>query len=774
MIPGAPNPLMWGGGDPLDELGKIDRALRLRAAASAYLTRTPAGNGNLLKWTMSLWIKRGSLGTLMGILTAVQGGGNSEQIRFDGSNDTISYTDGASGGVQSAVFAGARRDPASHMHVVLGYDSANATAANRVTLEINGVLVGQTSINITQNRNSSINTAVAHRIGLIDGFANSDFTISQFAFVDGQKLASSAFAQAHARTNQWRPKSKAAIRAAVAVAGGARNGWGTNGCLLPFDDNTSTTTLGYDRSQSDTDTTGNNWTLTNVSLAAGATYDSVLDTPTGNYCVWNTLDKAGSGVVADGSLAFSNAAANYSPVRTTFLGDKAYAEFKSNSNTSSSVVIAVGLIAASRVLDTSVSGYNTSQCWDLYLANVSNINNSGSITGAGAAGVVGDIYKVYYDKTAGKAWIGKNASWYDSAFGTTGDPSTGANPTFSGLSGDMLLFASCYAAGLSANFGQQPFNYTPPTPAQANSTKKLSLNYPVMKSESAFVARTDTGANIVATLSAAAPWADWIRIYKRRDAAEGWRWQFSDDSANYMDSSSTAAKAAFPALGGTSYVGYALRVAAANGVATGRLVHVNGVADVVADGLGKSRKMVILKNEGTGSWYVYHPDLTAGKLLYLEQNVGETVDATISSVNSSGFTVAAALASGTYRWISIAEIDGFIKLGKYAGNGVSDGPFVSEGLCPVFSLTKSPSAAGANYEWYVFDSKRDVDNVITGSDLEMNSTNAEGISKPSYALDYVSNGRKLRSFSEGINYTSGFNYVHLSIAAFPFRYANAR
>ena len=93
----------------------------------------------------------------------------------------------------------------------------------------------------------------------------------------------------------------AAIRASVAAGGGARNGWGANGFFLPFDDVTSATTIGYDRSQSDADTTGNNWTSNNISLTAGNTYDSTLDTPTSVFCTWNPL-VPGDSVKSNGNL----------------------------------------------------------------------------------------------------------------------------------------------------------------------------------------------------------------------------------------------------------------------------------------------------------------------------------------------------------------------------------------------------------------------------------------------------------------------------------------
>ena len=41
----------------------LDRSLRFRSSASAYLNRTPASAGNRKTFTYSVWLKRGTLGS---------------------------------------------------------------------------------------------------------------------------------------------------------------------------------------------------------------------------------------------------------------------------------------------------------------------------------------------------------------------------------------------------------------------------------------------------------------------------------------------------------------------------------------------------------------------------------------------------------------------------------------------------------------------------------------------------------------------------------------
>ena len=53
--PGIPNPMLFSGGDPLDEFGKIERSVRYRLSATAYFVRnvttTPDSGGK--KFTVS-------------------------------------------------------------------------------------------------------------------------------------------------------------------------------------------------------------------------------------------------------------------------------------------------------------------------------------------------------------------------------------------------------------------------------------------------------------------------------------------------------------------------------------------------------------------------------------------------------------------------------------------------------------------------------------------------------------------------------------------------
>jgi hypothetical protein len=66
----------------------------------------------------------------------------------------------------------------------------------------------------------------------------------------------------------------------------------------------------------------------------------------------------------------------------------------------------------------------------------------------------------------GNVWIGKNDTWFGS-----GNPSTGANPYWTGLTGKFSPQA--LHGNVKLNFGQTAFTYTPPSGFKRLSTANL-------------------------------------------------------------------------------------------------------------------------------------------------------------------------------------------------------------------------------------------------------------------------------------------------------------
>lgn len=759
LVPGSVNPLlMMQSGDPLDEFGKIDHAVRLNASDSSCFTLSYAAPTDGKKWTLVLRGKRTKPDVQQIIFSAGSGVSNTDiaVVGFDANNNLIinSYN-GVSAFYYRRISNKVYRDFGAHYDICIGYDST-ASDPNKLVVSDDGVVItswksGNDGYPLytepTLNAVSVINSALAHAIGRSQNgggaFYSNDYA-AQVVFIDGNALPHSSFGLVHPRTNQWRTRSLSTIKALVDAGG-------VNSRLYDFADGSvaDATHLGKDASAK-----GNNATPVNISVAAGSGCDYMTDTPTRNHPTFDVLDviKVGTRTLANGNLELTSSLGGG---RATIpLPSSGKWVFEGGFTAAPSGNAGFGICQA----DSDISG-------GVIATNAIAYNCNGNKTTGGAYSAFGATYNNTNVVRVEADCDAKSAEFFK-------DGVSQGTISFSSLTGSLYFMhtnASSVSVTAWMNFGQRALAGTPTGGFKTLNAKNMAFPK-VSKSSSAFVSVTDSGANIAATLAAArSGWSAYIDIVKRRDPTlEGWRWIFSDDTTYYIDSAGTAAKAAVPAFGGTSYIGYSLKVSAANGVATGRLSHTNGVADVVTDGLSNSRKVVMLRNEAGGDWFYYHPDLTAGKLLYLNQNAGETTDASINSITASGFTVAAALATGTYRWVSIAETEGVCKLFKYSGNGSNDGPNPWCAGQPAMLSTKRIDTGGNNH--YICDTTRNPNNNVEW-ELYFDLT-AGDQDQPTFSWDLLSGSVKVRGTNIGFN-TSGAVHVCIAFLKSAFRYSNA-
>jgi Concanavalin A-like lectin/glucanases superfamily len=213
----------------------INNSLRFRASASAYLNRTPTSTGNRQTFTISTWVKRGTVGARQHIFISanpvVNTGGQQElQFAFD-SSDRIEITGGVSGVGQDLNLTTTQvfRDPSAWYHLVVSIDTTQATSSNRMKFYVNGVQVTAfgTAIYPSQNHNTAVNLInFSHRIGgsggsYLDGYQ------TEINLIDGQALTPSSFGETDAITGSW-------------VAKKYTGTYGTNGFYLPFTSNSNT------------------------------------------------------------------------------------------------------------------------------------------------------------------------------------------------------------------------------------------------------------------------------------------------------------------------------------------------------------------------------------------------------------------------------------------------------------------------------------------------------------------------------------------------------
>ena len=106
-------------------------------------------------------------------------------------------------------------------------------------------------------------------------------------------------------------------------------------------------------------------------------------------------------------------------------------------------------------------------------------------------------------------------------------------------------------------------------------------------------------------------------------------------------------------------------------------------------------------------------------------------------------------------------------MGTYAGNYNTDGPFIYTGFKPAYVLIKVTNTSD---NWTVHDSARGPYNA-NQPELRPN-TNAVEADSSDTAIDFLSNGFKLRNSDTGYNRL--YNYLYLAFAETPFKTANAR
>jgi hypothetical protein len=458
------NPLLLGGADG-DQVLPIQRSVRLRSGNSAYFNRTPSIAGSNGTFTWSGWVKRGALGAGQVLFGCTITEGNAYTILNFNSADTLQFSH-VFGGVSQWALGTSQvfRDPSAWYHIVAVADTGNATQSDRVRLYVNGVriTVFGSSTAASLNASSYINSTNLHAIGRYGSSQYLDGYLTEINFIDGQPLTPDSFGFTNSTTGVWQPKRYTGT-------------YGTNGFNLKFEDNSgiTATTIGKDSSSNN-----NNWTPNGISITAGATYDSMIDTPTpysdggnnrGNYPTLLVNASQGSGAYSDGNLGFKSSVANQwkGAHASMFLpSGKFYFEatIQALSANNFFMIGACG-IQTTNTLYANLTG-QVANGWGVQCNGTSggtkyNNNATVNVSNASFAGwVAGNTLQCAVDVTNGRIWFGKNDVWLE------GNPSAGTGASYTNLTGAIAPSVSVYGTGvdkLAVNCGQRPFAYTPPT-----------------------------------------------------------------------------------------------------------------------------------------------------------------------------------------------------------------------------------------------------------------------------------------------------------------------
>ena len=800
---------------------QISRSLRFNSEDSAYLSRTFGTPTDNLKWTMSMWVKRGVINSPRALFSAPFSGSSNFSIGFSASGssasgDFINYhipNVGSRPFVTSAVY----RDTSAWYHFVFVFDSANATQADRFIIYVNGVRQAASTASVSLNQACAFNQSGVEGVigkgstgyGTASDYA--DGYLTEINFIDGQALTPSSFGRTSTTTGVWEP---------LAYTGT----YGTNGFYLNFSDNSNTTaaTLGKDYSGN-----GNNWTPNNFSVTAGAGNDSLVDSPTaygtdtgvggevrGNYCTWNPLDSSGN-TLANGNLQVTEAGSSYNQTLATQAIDyKTYAEF-----TLATLSGQIGVQSGARN-DTGSGGfsmmtigYNTVTTGS-YAAG--EVNTAGSASGTTyTAPSTNDVFMIAVDPSNGKVWMGLQGTWFNSGNPAAGTGEVGTISTSSIL---RFVFGRNAASGgvVYANFGQRAFAYTAPSGFKALVTTNLPT--PTIGATSTTLAGnyfnanlwTGTGASNAITGVGFSPDFVWI---KKRSGADNHNLYDTNRGANKRlisnstnaENTETQALMSFDSNGftlgtdggvnqsGQTYVGWSWRGSDSSAVTNtaGTITSTVSASTTsgfsiatfttpssftnatVGHGLGVAPSMIIVRRLTTSDWITWHTSIgTNGYLTLNTTNQSGSDSGAFNGTSSTTWTMGSnswwQAAAANWICYSFAAVAGYSAFGSYTGNGSTDGPFVYTGFRPEFILRKN---ASDTWDWHITDSSRNTYNAAT-SLLFPNLSNAEATNNV-YAIDIVSNGFKIRSSEPYMN-GSGNTFIYAAFAEFPFKFSLAR
>ena len=785
----------------------IERSLRFNDDDSTVLTRTPSGAGNRKTYTISAWVKRCTIGGVHPIFSRYTANNDAGFLGlYINSDDYIYFTGWSTVYVKSNRLY---RDLIAWSHILLKVDTTQGTASDRIKLYFNGELQTLATYNApSQNADLNINEAVEHRIGNYNPSGGNFFDgyMADIHFLDGYAYDSSYFGYTDSQTGLWRPKKYEGV-------------YGTNGFHLEFKDNSSTSAFGKDTSGN-----GNDFTTSNFSVTDGKNYDSMIDTPTNNFPTLNPLhDDPYSSTsytaptLRDGNLNYrtnTTSLNNYAESSIYFpRSGKWYIEIiLSNVNIGSGVGYA----------QIDVAGY---YLWWHYASPYYEIQ---TVSGKQTIGSLSndDIIQIAYDVDSGYIWYGKNNTWYLSGDPSSGTPMSPAAQS-SNSDGSVKLFLNGRTGSaqniMHVNFGQRPFNYTPPTGFKALCSKNLPPNVPsIIRPQKHFDTLLYTATGNAMTVTGLEFKPDFI-WQKRRDATSGSHFHywfnsvvggryglqsnttgaefdsgndnnivFKDGGFDMVASSGGQGNAASGTYVTWCWKAGGAAVSNSDGTITSQ-VSANTEAGfsivsytgseannaTVGHGLGKSPDWVIVKDRDTNSagnnWYVFHSALASGHYVKLNQTsataaLSGTSNGGVGSVTSTTFNFVQGT-SGNNKNVNESgdnfiaycwtAIPGYSKFGKYTGNGNADGPFVLTGFRPAVIIFKNASTAT---NWEIYDTKRQLDNP-TLLNLYLNSSSSEETSSV-VEIDILSDGFKIKTSWSEIN-NDNDTHIYMAFAEQP-------
>ena len=781
----------------------IQRSLIFNNDDNTRLSRTIGSTSNRRTFTHSFWIKRTMKSAEQYVLYNGHSSGTPYfDARFEANDHQFQFIDYTGSHAMQLRTEKRFRDAGSWYHIVIAMDTTQGTASNRAKLYVNGVQETDFSVESYPSQNHDTGANVSGHLQVLGtlkaGTSNDlDGYLAEVHFIDGYQYDASYFGFTDPVTNIWSPKRYEGT-------------YGTNGYYLDFSDNSSTAALGIDKSPNGNDFTANNF----------ATTDSVIDTPTNNFCTLNPLD-AGTITESQGNLKVTRDSAHETIQGTMSMpSGKWYWEVYNGMPGGSTDGTLIGLGSnASNILNSHVGSTATSWGYE----NTGLVWNNSNGTGSNASLANGDIFGIAYDADQGIIRFYKNGTLQNDGY--TGVTANDYMPQVSLYHSNSFLVAnfgqdSSFAGNKTAQgktdaSGLGDFYYTPPTGYKALCSRNLPLTVPsVVKPQKHFECVTFTGNGSTGQSITSLDFQPDFIWFKNRSAGNNHasmnsvigRSKGLYPDSNSIDFNSSAGRdlVSFDPNGftvgnpeqasstnnnGSNLVAWCWKAGGATAVSNSdgsitSSISANqeggfsivtytgtGSAATIGHGLGKTPKLIWVKNRTTTQdWFVNNGMIFNDYGKYYKLNSSSSSNASDTNVFPNTAPTSTVFSVGTdnavngngdnyvaYIW---SEIPGFSQFGYWTGNGSSDGTYVHTGFTPRMMIYRKAS----DENWHMLDTQRDPLNP-NSLGIDPNLSNAES-NDSNIQIDFLGSGFKMRA-SHGTSNADDTNYFYYVWAGQP-------
>ena len=415
--------------------------------ATTRLTKTFSSSGNRNKWTISLWVKRGKLGSTQTLFACHQNSNYKTRLEI-AADDELYFNDEYNGNTNGRIVSNAKlRDTNAWYHIVGIWDKDNSTSDDKIRFYINGSRI--TSFSDTGNAPSNASTlnvdGQVHEFGSENSGNLFDGAMSHIHFCDGYAYEPTEFGETDATTGEWKIKTSPSVS------------YGTNGFFILKNGNGVT----------DQSPNSNDWTV------AAGTLTKTEDCPSNVFCTMNPLDnqnQASTFTMGNNKIEWNtNNKTNFATMAVN--KGKFYWEMKYANNAGGTDAMTGVCREVSR--DGSDWVGHDSHGWSYYASN-GNKYTGGSGSSYGNSWTTNNIIGVAFDADTRTLWFSKDGVWQNSATISEIAAGTTTNSAFTnfGTAGEFFFPATSGYDGnkIEFNFGNGYFSTTAITSAGSNAS----------------------------------------------------------------------------------------------------------------------------------------------------------------------------------------------------------------------------------------------------------------------------------------------------------------